>query len=366
MPARARRRDFILASVLACSSLGCSLHREARVTQPVAMSPMADATLRAQLARILVGTDVVLAGFTERTPLIVVLRVTNAGPEPYTLNTASIACWLELSPDQPGETRALAAVAGGEGAEPDGGSTTLGSVAILPGETRGVWVRFQGHRYPGSDTPRKVTVWFPDARGRRVELVIADPGRGQRWLVEPFAFSAGFGAQSTTLDSSELAARAVAAQITYLWRVGPLLIDAGMSLRLILQRGGRLISETSGFDGFGPFAHLTVPLVRWSFLPAPWLLGLYGGGEAQYFNEITHPDSNGSARSTYSALSVEGGVEMDFSGQPPAQSPFPISYARPALPRWTARAGYTYWWTSGSDITANSGGFVMLLRFNWM
>src|SRR5438045_3360886 len=80
--------------------------------------------------------------------------------------------------------RAFSPVAGGEGADPHG-ATTLGWVTILPGETRQAWVQFRGYRYPGSDVPRKVTIWFPDARGRRVELVIADPGRGQRWTMDP-------------------------------------------------------------------------------------------------------------------------------------------------------------------------------------
>jgi hypothetical protein len=121
--------------------------------------------VRAELARVLLTSNVTLAGLSEHRSLVVVLRVTNTGREPYTLNTASIACWLEL-----------------------------------------------------------------------------------------------------------------------VWRMGPLLGDAGMSDRLILQRGGRLISETSGFDGVGVHAHLTSPLVRWSVLPTAWLFGLYGGGEAQYFN----------------------------------------------------------------------------------
>lgn len=361
---RVNRRPSRLALALVLASLGCSPLREAQVRQPVVMSPMPNTELRAELARVLVTRNLALVGFSEQTPVTVVLRVANGGRTPYTLSTASIACLLELSPDQPGETRALAAIAGGEGGEPDGG-TTLGSITILPGETRQVWVTFGGYRYPGSDVPRKVVIWFPDAQGRRVELVIADPARGQRWLVEPLALGIGFGAQWTTLDSSALAASATAAQLTYVWRAGPLLVDAGTSARLILQRGGRLISETSGLAGIGLHAHLTVPLVHWSPLPTPWLLGLYGGGEAQYFDEVAHPGSNGSVRGTYGAWSVEGGLEIDFTGAPPAPSPFPISYTRPALPRWTARAGYTYWWTSGNDITANSGGLVITLRFAW-
>lgn len=329
------------------------------MTHPVVMSPLADATLRAELAQVLVSNNVTLASLNEYSALIVVLRVTNAGHEPYTLNTGSIACWLELSPDRPDETRALAPVGGGEGAVPHGG-TNLGSVTILPGETREAWVRFRGYRYAGSDVPRKVTIWFPDASGRRVELVIADPGRGQRWMVEPIAIGLGFGAQDTTLDSSALAARSVAAQLTWVWRMGPLLGDAGWSSRLILQRGGRLISETSGFDAFGVHAHLTAPLIHWDTFSS--VLGLYGGGEAQRFDEITHPDSNGLVRGTYGALSAEGGVELDWGGPPPAPSPFPISFSQPSLPRATLRAGYTYWWTRGNDVSANSGGLVITLR----
>jgi len=119
------------------------MFREARVTLPVVMSPMADATLRAELARVLVSNNIALAGVNEYSSLVVVFRVTNAGREPYTLNTGSIACWLELSPDRPDETRALAPLGGGEGADPHGG-TKLGSVTIRPGETREAWVRFRG------------------------------------------------------------------------------------------------------------------------------------------------------------------------------------------------------------------------------
>ena len=44
-------------------------------------------------------------------------------------------------------------------------------------------------------------------------------------------------------------------------------------------------------------------------------------------------------------------------------SPSPISFSRLPLPWFTMRAGYTYWWTRGNDVSANSGGLVLLLRF---
>ena len=138
-----RSRLAVVAFASAFVWPGCSMFREARVTLPVVMSPMADATLRAELARVLVSNNIALAGVNEYSSLVVVLRVTNAGREPYTLNTGSIACWLELSPDRPDETRALAPLGGGEGADPHGG-TKLGSVTIRPGETREAWVRFRG------------------------------------------------------------------------------------------------------------------------------------------------------------------------------------------------------------------------------
>ena len=233
MPKLTRR-----AGALAFLALGCSLHREVRVTEPVAMSPMTDVTMNIALDRVLVSTGVVLGGFGEQSALIVVLRVTNSGREPHTLDARSIACWLELSPNRPDQTRALTPVAGGAGADAWVESSKLGSTTIPPGETRHTWVRFSGYRYPGSDVPRKVTIWFPDGRGRRVELVIADPGRGQRWEVEPLALGFGFGVQMTTLSSSDLNARAISAQLFWVWRMGPLLGDAGVSDLLFLQRGG--------------------------------------------------------------------------------------------------------------------------------
>lgn len=326
------------------------------------MTPMADATLKVELERVLVSPSVTISGLTENDLFTVVLAVTNAGREPYVLNAASISCWLELSPDQPGETRSFAPKSGGEGALPAG--ETLGSTVIPPGEARRFWVRFQTYRYPGSDVPRKITIFVSDARGRRVELVIADPAYGQRWQVEPPPLGAVYGLQQTTLSSSsELHATSLAGQFALLGRVGPFLWDLGTSTRWLLQRQGPLVSETSGFWGVGLTPHLAVPFVRWGLPQLPLMLGVYGGGEAQIFNEI--PRSGSEGRGSYRALSAEGGVELDLGGRPPAQSPFPISFSRAPLPSATLRAGYAHWWVSGNNVSPSSGGFTFTARLTF-
>src|SRR5262245_61966017 len=175
------------------------------------MTAMPEATLRVELDRVRINVTPVIAGFSETTFLVVSMSITNVGREPYALNAGSVACWMELSPDQPGETRAMIPNAGGPGSTP--GGKVLGSVTIPPGETRRFWVRFQGYRYPGSDVPRKITVFIPDARGQRVQLVIADPGRGQRWMVDPLAFGFTYGIQQTSLSSPEVRGQAIAAQL---------------------------------------------------------------------------------------------------------------------------------------------------------
>src|SRR4029079_3196379 len=122
---------------------------------------------------------------------------------PYTLSAASISCWMELSPDAPGETRSLTPAGGGEGAFPSDLSLEdqqLGSTTIAPGQSKSYWVLFRGYRYAGSDVPRKITISLPDARWRRVQLVIADPARGQlRWEVKPRAITLFYGLQNTSL-----------------------------------------------------------------------------------------------------------------------------------------------------------------------
>ena len=68
----------------------------------------------------------------------------------------------------------------------------------------------------------------------------------------------------------------------------------------------------------------------------------------------------------YGVVSLEGGIELDVGAHaPPAASPFPISYSRLLLPRWTIRLGYTHWFIGGDNVDLNSGGYASSVRFAW-
>ena len=82
---------------LALTGLGCAPSWSAgRLTQPVSMSPMANATLSVEAGNIYVTDDLINVGMDEDTALAVELGITNAGPQPYALNAAAISCWMEL------------------------------------------------------------------------------------------------------------------------------------------------------------------------------------------------------------------------------------------------------------------------------
>ena len=71
---------------------------------------------------------------------------------------------------------------------------------------------FRGYRYAGSDVPRKITVSLPDARGRRVQVVIADPARGElRWETAPPRTGAAYGVQNTAVFAPGFTATGIAA-----------------------------------------------------------------------------------------------------------------------------------------------------------
>src|SRR4029079_8074450 len=168
---------------------------------------------------------------------------------PYTLSAASISCWMELSPDAPGETRSLTPAGGGEGAFPSDLSLEdqqLGSTTIPPGQSRRYWVLFRGYRYAGSDVPRKITVLLPDPRGRRIQVVIADPARGQlRWEVTPKRSGYMYGIQNTSLLAPGLTATGIAGNLGLVAIAGPIMWDVGLTTRLLVQSQGRLNSPTS-------------------------------------------------------------------------------------------------------------------------
>jgi hypothetical protein len=356
-------------ALLALSLLACGpSFREARLTQPVSMSPMKDATVSVEAGRIFLTDDIVSNGMDDDSALAVELGITNGGRAPYTLSAASISCWLELSPDAPGETLSLTPAGGGEGDFPKGLSLEdqqLGSTTIPPGESRRYWVMFRGYRYPASDVPRKISVLLPDGRGRRVQVVIADPANGQlRWEMAPRRTGYMYGIQNTTLLASGMSVTAMAGNLSLVSRAGPILWDVGLSARMAVQLQGRLESPTSSFTGTGVNAHVTLPVAGWGAWQDPRSFGIYAGGEAQFLVALQPPPPEGEQPTpprTYGTLAAEGGVELAIGSLRRTPTPFPISYTGPALPRWAIRLGYTHLFTGG----LNSGGYTTTFRLAW-
>ena len=328
------------------------------------MSPAADANVYVRLDHIKVKNSDIRLGLGDKTGLAVVLDVTNIGQEPYNLNAASITCWMEVSPDRPAETLSLTPAGGGEGNfdERSLDNLSLTTIAIPPGQTRRYWVAFRGYAYPGSDVPRKITIALPDARGRRVLLVIADPGHGQRWEVDPDPVGIAYGIQNAGLFASGLDAMAMSGVFSIVSHAGPVLYDVGLTTGVVVETRGLLKSETSAFQTIGLNAHATLPFATWGPWQAPRRLGVYAGGGAQELFEIPHSTEK-AALYTYGVVSVAGGVEFDFGAQAPAALPFPISFSqRRRLPTLTLRAGYTHWFAFGEGIRANSAGYMTAIR----
>ncbi|HMF44492.1 MAG TPA: hypothetical protein VKQ32_27650 [Polyangia bacterium] len=364
----ATRRPSPLVFAVA-AALGCGpSFQAARLSQPVSMSPIADATISVEAGRIMVTDNIVASGMGDDTALGVEIGITNTGRAPYSLSAASLSCLMELSPDLPGETLSLAPAGGGEGAFPPNlglDDLQLGSATIPPGESRRYWVVFRGYRYDRSDAPRKITVTLPDARGRRVQLVIADPARGQlRWEMKPPTTGLVYGIQNTSLFAPGLTASAMAGNLAYVGRAGAILWDGGLTSRFLVEPKGNLNSPTSTFMGSGVSGHVAWPFWGWGAWQDPRRVSLFGGGEAQVLIAVMHPPPAGQMPPkpiAYGALSAEAGLELDIGALRPAPSPFPISWSGPSLPRWSLRAGYTHWFAGG----LNSGGYMFSLRLAW-
>jgi hypothetical protein len=355
-----------LVFAFALATLGCGPTLLAgRLTEPGSIAPMTDATLTVAAGRIFVDERTAKFGMDEDSVLAVELGVTNGDREPYSLSAASISCWLELAPDRPAETRSLTPAGGGEGPFPQGEALDdlkLGSVSIPAGQTRSYWVVFRGYRYPGSDVPRKVTISLPDARGRRVELVIADPARGQlRWEVAPLAGTMIYGIQNIALMGPALDGMGMTALIGNVSRAGPILWDFALTSRTFVLQEGGLMSPTSTFSGLGVSAHVTLPLAGWGAWQDPRQFGVYAGGEAQVLVPVQRTRQPGEPMpqpNVYGALIAEGGIEFDIGTLRPAATPFPLSFTGLSAPRWSLRFGYTYWRAGGGD----SHGYVSALR----
>jgi len=145
-------RSLQVVFVFAVAALGCGgLFHPVTLPRPISMSPMSDATLSVELGHVFVTGDVLHSGMGEESALAVVLGITNNGREPYTVSAGSMSCWMELSPDLPGETRSFTPAGGGEGdfQDADLDDLKIGSITIPAGATRHTWVVFRGYRFAG-------------------------------------------------------------------------------------------------------------------------------------------------------------------------------------------------------------------------
>jgi hypothetical protein len=322
------------------------------------------------------------------------VAVSNGGAAPYAVSAVSFSCRMEVDATRPAETRALTPAGGGEGQFPGqlaSDESALSAVTVPPGQTRAYWVLFRGYRFPASDVPRRVVLTVQGEGGQaiawgrpgfagpsrsrgvrdpsrvptEIELVLADPALGDlRWEVTPARGGWMFGVQNTSLFGSHLRATAIATEIARTTRIGRLLLDVGLTSRVLVQTQGALVSPTSSFAGSGLAARLAVPLLEWGPWHDPRRLAAYGGGQAELLIAMEPPrapDDN-TPPSYYGALSFEAGLELELGALRVAATPFPLSYAgaRP-LPRWLLRVGYTHWLVGhgGSD------GYTTGIALSW-
>ena len=359
-PAVIRRGAIV---ILALAAADCGLSFEAtRLTAPVTETAGA---LHVEVARVLLSDDVRGSGVGDGTALVVELTVANGGPQPYTLSTASLSCWMELDPAQPAATLSLTPAGGGEGPFPGGDAgegSPLGQVVIPPGQTRSYWALFRGYRFPGSDAPRRITLALPGAGGPGLRLALADPARGVlRWSLPAATSGFMYGGRSTTLGGSYTGASEVSTQIVRAFRAGPALWDVGLISTVLVQNRGALISPTSSFMGTGVIADVSVPIFEWGAWQDPRRLAVYGGSAAQLLISVEPPRAAGDRTlpHVYGDVDADVGLEVDVGALRLAPSPFPLSIEGRSLPRWSVRAGYTHAWIGHGNANGYSTGFML-------
>jgi len=320
-----------------------------------------------EVASVRLTDDVRGAGIGDGSALVVELRLTNDGARPRTFVATSFACLMEVDRRRPRETLSLPPGGGAEGTFPDDApidGSPFAPLTIAPGETRDFWVLFHGYRFANSEVPRRITLRIPadDHGAGAVELTLADPARGRmRWEVppEPGQLTAGF--QNTSLLGGDLRGTAVSTLLSWQSRHGRLLTDVGLASTLFVQSAGPLASATSSFLGTGLAAHLTLPLLTWGTPEAPRTIGVFAGGMLLALTEIQSPAASNRAPNVYGALVAEAGLELHVGRVPLAATPFPLSPAGPALPRFSVRLGYAEWLIGGHS----AGGYTTSLRLAW-
>lgn len=206
---------------------------------------------------------------------------------------------------------------------------------------------------------------MPDAEGRALELVLADPARGDlRWEVPPTRGAWYLGVQSTSLYGSYVQADALSTRVARLTRVGRFLWDVGVISSVVVQVKGSLRSSSSSFMGTGLDTNLTLPLFSWSDPQQPIRLGPYLGGQIQTLiaTEPTPSKANPQTPPVYGQGGPEVGLELDVGALRNAATPFPLSaVGRNPLPRWLVRVGYTHSWIGHGT----ADGYVTGVRLTW-
>jgi len=332
-------------------------------SEPVAASTPG---LRVAVSGVLLRDDALAREVDDGTALVVELSIENDGPLPFTVSTAAIACWMELDARYPGETLSLTPAGGGDGAFP--GEEPHAPAPFEPhlaaGERRSFWVLFRGYRYPGSDRPRRITLKVPAPAGGTLDLHLADPARGHlRWDVAPPRAGWNIAIETTTLLGSRLRADGPATVLVHRKRIGPFMLDLGLASTVLIEREGGLASSTSSFTASGLTASLVWPVLRWGSEREPRELGIFAGGAAHLLAEIPSQSAIEARASPhfYGAGAAEVGLDIGVGARRFVATPFPLSAAGRALPRWSARIGYTRWWLDGGS----SDGYVNAIQLAW-
>jgi hypothetical protein len=356
----------ILAAVGALAVVGCGApsYRQLHPNEPIAAA--ADG-FHVDVQGLSLTEDTIESGIGDGMALAVELTVRNGTGLAYSLKPTALWCLMQVDARKPDETRLLPPSANGDGAfpgaPPEGADLT--PIEVAPGQTRSFWVLFRGYRFAGSEVPRRITLTLPDAAGRALELVLADPARGDlRWQVPPTASTWTVGFQGTSLYGGYSQAMATSTRFARLFRAGRFLWDVGLVSTVLVQVKGALRSETSSFMGIGVDAHATMPLFTWGEPSSPVRLGPFLGGSIQTLIAIqpTPTQPNPPPPPAYGAGGPEAGLELDIGALRNAATPFPLTPAGTnPLPRWLVRLGYTHTWIGHGT----ADGYFSSVRLAW-
>jgi hypothetical protein len=357
------RTTLWLALTLLAAGCGVT-YREVRPTEAV---EAAAGNLRVDVQRVFLTNDTFESGVADGMALVVELTIANGGPVPYTLKPTALWCLMQIDARKPEETRLLPPSVNGDGAFPGAPpeGADLNRIDVAPGQRRSFWVLFRGYGFAGSEIARRITLTMPDAEGRALELVLADPGRGDlRWEVPPTRSAWYLGVRSGSLYGSYVQATSISTQITRLSRAGRFLWDVGYVSSVLVQVKGALRSTSSSFTGTGLDAHLTLPLFSGGDPLQPIRLGPYLGGQIQALiaMQATPTKAAPQAPPVYGDGVLEAGLELDVGALRNAATPFPLSATgRNPLPRWLIRVGYAHDWIGHGT----ADGYLSSVRLNW-